>query len=284
MPLLAGADPTTAPSIPAPDTGPFTLFNPTPEDQLRGMDTDRPNITNTPHTIDAGHLQIETGFVDYSYYRNDSSGVNIRQDDFTFGEFNFRLGVLNNLELNAVIDPYDLAETHDFSAGTNSRAGGFGDTVLGGKLNLWGDNSGDGVWDNALAIQPQFKIPTARDTIGDGRFEFSVVAPFLMNLPAGFHLGLQPGVSYERSVANTGYVTGFPSAASIDRVVLANLDIYIEYACDPTTERHTEIEQTIDVGGTYPLNDNVVLDTGVNFGLSRASNNVEVLAGVSVRF
>ena len=31
------------------------------------MDTDRPNITNTPHTIDAGHLQIEAGAADYAY-------------------------------------------------------------------------------------------------------------------------------------------------------------------------------------------------------------------------
>jgi hypothetical protein len=284
IPLLAAADPTTVPAVQVPDTAPYTLFNPTPEDQLRGMDTDRPNVTNTPHTIDAGHLQIETGFVDYSYYRDDSSGVNVRQDDFAFGEFNFRLGVLNNLELNAVIDSYDLAETHDFSAGVSSRAAGFGDTVLGGKLNLWGDNSGDGVWESAMAIQPQFKFPTARDGIGDGRFEFTVAAPFLMNLPAGFHLGLQPGVSYERSVADTGYVTGFPMSVSLDRVVVANLDVYLEYACDATTERHTETEQTIDVGGTYPLNDNVVLDTGVNFGLNRASNNIEVLAGISVRF
>ncbi len=55
---------TTAATQPA-DKGQYTLFNPTPADQLRGMDTDRPNKTNTPHTIDAGHLQIEIGGFDY---------------------------------------------------------------------------------------------------------------------------------------------------------------------------------------------------------------------------
>jgi hypothetical protein len=44
-----------------PDKWQYNLFNPTPTDLLSGMDSDRPNITNTPHTIDAGHLQIETG-------------------------------------------------------------------------------------------------------------------------------------------------------------------------------------------------------------------------------
>jgi hypothetical protein len=37
-----------------PDRSQYTLFNPTPDGQLRDMDTDRPNITNTPHTIDVG--------------------------------------------------------------------------------------------------------------------------------------------------------------------------------------------------------------------------------------
>jgi hypothetical protein len=261
----------------------YNLLNPTPSDQLRGMDTDRPNVTNTPHTIDAGHLQIEAGIIDYAYFRDDSPGNNVREDDLDFGQFNFRLGVLNNLEINAVVDAYDLVQVHDYDAGTSFRAGSFGDTVIGGKLNLWGDESGDSAWETAMAIQPQFKLPTARNNVGNGYFEFEVDAPFLMNLPAGFHLGLQPGVSYERNSDDSGYVTGFPMSISVDRVVVGNLDVYVEYASDVTTEKHVETEQTIDVGGTYPLTDNIVLDTGVNLGLNRASNNVEVLAGISVR-
>ncbi|HUB26394.1 MAG TPA: transporter [Tepidisphaeraceae bacterium] len=290
--LADATQPATQPSPPAtsaspaqpPDKWQFTLFNPTPTNQLRTMDTDRPNITNTPHTIDAGHVQIETGFVDYAYYRDDSHGVNLRQDDFDFGQFNFRLGVLNDLELNAVINAYDLAETHDYLADTNFRAGSFGDTVIGGKLNIFGDDGDGSPWSSALAIQPQFKIPTARDNVGNGKFEFLVQAPYYLYLPAGFGHGLQPGISHERNDLSDGYTTGFPASICLDRVVISNLDVYLEFACDPTTQTHTETDQTIDVGGTYPLNDNVVLDTGVNFGLNRASTTVEVLAGISVRF
>jgi hypothetical protein len=61
-----------------------------------------------------------------------------------------------------------------------------------------------------LAIQPQLKFPTARGDVGNGRFEFSAAAPFLVNLPAKFHLGVQPGISYERNSRNTEYATGFP--------------------------------------------------------------------------
>jgi hypothetical protein len=286
VPLCRADEPetTTQPTSQPPDKWQYTLFNPTPADQLRGMDTDRPNVTNTPHTIDAGHLQIETGIIDYSYFRDRSASNNIREDDFSFGQFNLRLGVLNNLELNAVVNAYDRADSHDYAAGTSLHTGSFGDTTIGGKLNLWGDESGDSTWETALAIQPQFKFPTSRDNVGNGRFEFSVAAPFLMNLPADFHLGLQPGVSYERNSADTGYVTGFPTSISLDRVVVGKLDVYLEYACDPTTERHVKMTETLNIGGTYPLTDNIVLDGGVNFGLNSASTTIEAVAGISVRF
>jgi hypothetical protein len=282
---IARADePATAPQgSPAPDKCQYTLVNPTPGSQIRDMDTDRPNITNTPHTIDAGHWQIETGIVNYTYYRDKSSAQNVSSDDFAFGQFNLRLGLLNDLEINAVIDTCEVDCAHDYSSRTTFRASGFGDTVIGGKLNLWGNEGGNETGYTALAIQPQFKLPTARKDVGNGRFEFSIAAPFLANLPSGVHLGLQPGISQERNSTNTGYVTGFPGSVSLDRVVFANLDIYLEFACDLTTEKHVTASQTIDMGATYPLNKNIVLDAGVNVGLNRASNNIEVLTGISFR-
>jgi hypothetical protein len=282
---------TTQPSATPPDKSQYTLFNPTPANQLRDMDTDRPNVTNTPHTIDAGHLQVETGLIDYAYYRDRSAGNNIRADDLDLGQFNFRLGVLNNLEFNAVITAYNDDRTHDYAnalnphgVGATTAASGFGDTVIGGKLNLWGDDAGDDVWASALAIQPQLKFATARNGVGNGHFEFEVAAPFLINLPAGFHLGLQPGLSDERDTNNMGDTTGVENSISVDRVVFDQLDVYIEYASDVTAQKHVQPVQTLDTGATYPFTDNIILDTGVAFGLNRASNTVEVLAGISVRF
>ena len=44
----------------SPDKSDYTLFNPTPRDRLREMSTDRPDKTESPFTVDAGHFQIET--------------------------------------------------------------------------------------------------------------------------------------------------------------------------------------------------------------------------------
>jgi Putative MetA-pathway of phenol degradation len=272
-------DPTTQP-----DKSQYTIFNPSPTDQLRDMDTDRPNKTNTPHTIDAGHLQIEIGVFDYDYYRDQYDGANARTESLDLGQFNFRMGILDNLELNAVINSFDFLRNTDYASNQSARQNGFGDTLVGGKLNLWGNETGDTVWATALGIQPQFKIPTARENIGNGHPELFVGFPFLMNLPAGFHLGLESTVSDERNSTDTSDVAGWQNSISVDRVILGNFDVYIEYWIHVSTETHQESQQTLDVGFTYPVNDNVVLDTGANIGLNKASDTLEWVAGISLRF
>ncbi len=263
---------------------PATQVTSEPTTKLRDMDVDRPDHTNTPHTIDAGHLQIETGFVDYVFNRDKYKSDNQRTDTFAVGQETLRLGVLDDLELDAGINLYNFTRSTDFGTGKSTRQNGVGDLLLGGTLNLWGNDGSDDVWATGFAIQPLMKLPTARRYIGNGRFEAYLGFPFLINLPAGFHLGLQTTVSSERNTSNTGNVVGWQNSAAIDRVVFADLDVYLEYWSHVTTERHREAQQTVDVGVTYPLNDAVVLDTGVNVGLNKASNSFEWLVGFSVRF
>src|SRR5690349_13678522 len=39
--------------------GSYTLLHPTPRGQMREMSTDRPDTTESPISVDAGHVQIE---------------------------------------------------------------------------------------------------------------------------------------------------------------------------------------------------------------------------------
>lgn len=279
----APGTPGTAPA----DKDCYNLFNPTPRDQMRDMDIDRPNATNSPHTIDAGHFQVEAGVFDYGYDRQRYDGVNTRSDTLTAGQFNLRLGVLNDLELNAVLNAFAFQRNTDYLApgpDRSDRQSGFGDTFVGGKLNLWGNDGADDAWTTALAIQPQLRIPTARRSLGPGRPELFVGLPFAMNLPADFHLGLQTTGSWERNAADTGYVAGWQNSINLDHVFFDKLDVYLEYSSHVTTERHQLARQFLNTGLTYDLTDNVILDTGFGFGLNKASPTFEWLAGISVRF
>src|SRR5947199_6306270 len=50
------------------DKSGYTLVNPTPPDQLRSFNTDRPTKENVPYTIDAGHYQLEA---DLAFFTRD---------------------------------------------------------------------------------------------------------------------------------------------------------------------------------------------------------------------
>src|SRR5215207_4852613 len=71
--LLTSAVLTAIPQAPAADNdhtdvdkSAFHLFNPTPSEYLRPMDTDGPGATESPYTVDAGHFQIEMTFLAYA--------------------------------------------------------------------------------------------------------------------------------------------------------------------------------------------------------------------------
>jgi len=268
----------------AADKSVYNFFNPTPAGQLRDMDTDRPNKSNTPHTVDAGHFQLETGLLDFLHFRDRSSGNNARNDNLALGQFNLRVGVLNNLELNAAFEAYDFNRNHDLAAAQSSRQNGHGDLIVGGKLNLWGNDGADAAWAAGLAIQPQIKIPTARQELGNGHPELAIGLPFVMNLPENFHLGLQTTGLWIRSADNTGAVAGWQNSISLDRVFFDKADFYLEYWSQVTTERHRKSQGTVDLGVVYQLTANMSLDSGVNLGVNNASPTLELFLGMTIRY
>src|SRR6266436_4230281 len=65
--LRAGeAGPGIQDSLARVDKAAYHLFNPTPREYLREMVADRPDKTESPYTVDAGHFQVETDLVSYT--------------------------------------------------------------------------------------------------------------------------------------------------------------------------------------------------------------------------
>jgi len=75
-PALAQAD-----DPPAPDKSGYTLFNPTPDADLRSLCTDRPTKSTSPCTVDAGHWQVESDV--YNYTVQTDAGVTTTTQLFT---------------------------------------------------------------------------------------------------------------------------------------------------------------------------------------------------------
>jgi hypothetical protein len=91
------------------DKSQYTLFNPTPSKCIREFEPDRPDLTNNPFTVDAGHLQLESDLFNYSLSRPDRDGT--ITEKFLFGSTNVRVGITNNTELQFLLQPINAVRT-----------------------------------------------------------------------------------------------------------------------------------------------------------------------------
>src|SRR5262247_4788285 len=86
------------------DKSQYWLLNPTPDRLMREMTTDRPDITESPFTVDAGHVQFESTLVGYTRPAADQGRT--VTDEFEFGTTNIRIGITNSTEIDFVWQPF----------------------------------------------------------------------------------------------------------------------------------------------------------------------------------
>ncbi len=256
------------------DKSEYTLFNPTPAALMRELSTDRPDTTESPYTVDAGHVQIEASFLDYT--RDEDGG-----DTFEVSSVlptNLKFGLTNNADLQLVFEPY-VHEKLDTAAGDDS-TNGFGATQVRLKVNLWGNDGGD----TAFAIMPFVQFPTADDDFGGtDHLQGGVILPLAIALPNEWGLGLMVEVDAVRDSADEDYELQFVHTATIGRAIVGDLSGYVEYIGVTDTEEGTGYLSLIGAGLTYGVDENVQLDTGVNVGLSDDADDFNVFVGISVR-
>jgi len=276
LPVSAAPDGATA------DKSAFTLFNPTPRHLMREMSTDRPDITESPHTVDAGHFQIEMSFSDFSYDRNSPDWVTTR--GLAIAPMLLKAGLLNNVDLQLGIDPYTWIHATDRNTDESVTVRGFGDTALRLKINLWGNDEGE----TAFALMPFVTFPTASDGpeggIGSGEVEGGIIAPFGASLPYEFNLGLMAEFDYIRDAENDGYVVEFVHTATIGHRLVGDLDGFIEFAGLASLNADQDYRASFDAGLTYAVTPDVQLDAGIRVGLTKATEDFGVFAGVSLRY
>src|SRR5687768_3824052 len=114
--LLGLASVSVAQEKPADKSG-YDLFDPTPRELMREMSTDRPDKTESPYTVDAGHVQIEADVVTYSYDRHNPERADVRVQSVGVGVTNWKLGLLNDVDFQLVTESFVWQRAEDFEAG-----------------------------------------------------------------------------------------------------------------------------------------------------------------------
>ncbi len=259
-----------------PEKARYNLFNPTPQNSLREFATDRPDKTEGPTTVDAGHFQIEMDFATFT--RNQADGA--KTEIWNVAPFNLRVGLLNNVDLSLIFENYVHVRADDRRARTVSIVSGVGDFITRVKINFWGNDGGT----TAFAALPFVKFPTNTGGIGNNSVEGGLLLPFSVQLPGKFDLGMETGIQFLRDEFGSGRHEEFINSITLGHELVGELAGYCEFFSSVSTERDAGWVGTIDVGLTYRLTKNLQLDCGCNIGVTHAADDINAFSGISVRF
>jgi hypothetical protein len=258
------------------DKSRYNLFRPTPDNLLRELATDRPDKTESPTTVDAGHFQIEMDFATFT--EDEMNGVSAKT--WNIAPFNLRVGLLNNVELSLVFESYLHEDTEDKTAKKISNLSGVGNFTTRLKVNLWGNDGGR----TAFALFPFMTFPTGTGGLNNNSIEGGAIFPFSMTLPAKFELGMETGIVVLRNESGPNYHEEFVNSITFSREIAGKLSGYCEFFSSVSTERDSSWVGTADFGLTYALTENVQLDCGCNIGVTDAADDINAFSGLSVRF
>jgi len=260
----------------SPDKTGYNLFDPTPREFMREFSADRPDATESPYTVDAGHFQVEADFATFT--RDCSNGR--RTETWNIAPTNFKIGVLNNTDVEFIFDSYLHVRTKDNALRMAQTQSGAGDLTTRLKVNLWGNDGGR----TAFALLPFIKFPTKTDRLGNDAVEGGLILPLAVELPAGFNLGLETAFSLLRDENNADHHAEFINSVTCSHVIVGKLEGYVEFFSNVSTEDNSNWVGTINVGLTYALVQNIQLDCGGNFGVTSAADDVELFTGITMRF
>lgn len=261
------------------DKSAYDLFNPVPREEMRELSADRPDVTESPYTVDAGHFQIEMDTFRYGYDSHlVEDGVD-RVESYSIAPMNLKAGLLNNVDLQLVLEPYTHVRTKS-DAGDVDHSRGFGDITVRSKINIWGNDGGR----TAFAIMPAVKIPTNQDGLGNDAVEGGLIFPLGIGLSENYSMGVMAEFDWVEDGDERGYHAEFLNTIVFGGTITGALGGYLEFISLTSAESDSDWIAVLGTGVTYAINDDVQVDAGMNFGLTRAAEDISSFVGLTWRF
>jgi len=262
-----------------PDKAGYNLFNPTPRELLRELSTDRPDQTESPYTLDAGHFQMELDLINAVFDHDKGGGNDVKTRGWTAGGINLKVGLLNNVDIQFVYDTWVKARVKDRAAGTVNWDSGAGDLQTRLKINLWGNDGGP----TAFGIMPFVKWPLPESDVRNGETEGGLIIPFAADLGGGWGLGAMTEFDYV-SDENGGHDTAYFNTITVGHDLVGALAGYLEFAALVMPESDDDWLGLLGAGFTFGINENAQLDFGCNFGVTESAPDYNPFIGITLRF
>jgi hypothetical protein len=265
-------------NVSAPDKSSYTLFNPTPEDQLRDLCTDRPPKANLPCTVDPGHFQYESDIFNWTRAINKGTTT----DTFLYTNPTFKIGLTNTLDFEANMTPFARVTTKDYSG--ISGVQGPGDMYFRLKANVAGPDGGD----FQMAVIPYAKAPTGSPGIGNRAVEGGAIVPVSFALPQGFTLLFDPEIDVLRNANDFGRHTNIQFLGNLSHAIVDSVTGYVELWGQANNDPATPNKQaSLDLSLAWlawKKSPSLQFDVGANIGLTAATPRLQLYLGVSQKF
>lgn len=267
--LLLAAEPAQA-DAPAPER--HSLFDPTPRAELHEFSTDRPDTTESPYTVDAGHVQIELSAAEYTLARDRSRTLDVLP-------VNLKLGLNDSMDLQLLFTPYQRVEEQ------GDVTSGFGDeTLVRLKINLQGNDHER----TAFAVMPFVKLPTGTRGLSNDHVEGGVIVPMAADLPGEFSFGAMLEADLVYHDEKRGYGVDLLHSATVGHAVAGPVSGYVEYVgiLPRGAPRGVEsrYQAIASAGFTFELGEDLMLDAGTRIGFSGDADRATLFLGASTRF
>src|SRR3954447_25955130 len=236
---------------------------------------DRPGKATSTCAVPQGHWQVETGLADWAL----DEGSGERDTWLAVGETTIKYGVTDRSNIEVDVAP--LQRQTSRVDHVQDSALGFGDVDVLYKQQLT-------LRDAPVEVDalPFVKVPTAKHSIGNGKWEGGFLLPIGYSIPGSpLALALTPEVDWVADADGHGHHPAMAQVASIGWAVTGRLSLSAEiwgaWDWDPTG---TTREVSADGAVAYLASSDVQLDAGANLGLNRNTPDVELYGGVSFRF
>lgn len=250
----------------------YNLFHPTPKDSLREMDPDRPNITESPYTVDAGHIQYEADFLRYEYKTTSES----KEHAMLYNYFNVKLGLTNSLAAQLLIQTYAKRHTETLDTHEKTSNAGFGDLTVRLKKNFLGNDG-----NVSLALIPYLTFPTNRYQ-DNSKYEGGIIVPIMFKLKNDWQLSLQVEGDRLKDDVGDGLHNQILQSINIGHPVFTkNLNAYLETYYEYNLKDHS-INNYFDAALQYGISKSVMVDLGFNLGIQKAADHA-LFVGIAFR-
>jgi hypothetical protein len=231
---------------------------------------DRPAKANAVCTVPGGRFQIESSVAGWSRLEEGATSV----DTLTAGSSVLKYGLTDRSDLQVGFTPYVRIR------GEGRTISGVGDVVVRYKHRL----SGDGA-PIQVALIPSVKLPTAKRGIGNRKLEGGLAAAASFGLGAGVTATVGPELDLLADGDGRGRHVALVNVVNLSMPVAPWLtlagELWSNLNFDPAG---TAKQASADAAVAYAVSIRTQLDMGINAGLTRDTPDLELYAGMSLRF